>query len=173
MSIYTLLSSLLSYIFTTIIYLFILSIIVLIYRDIKRMSRNNYEEDFEASEEENEEEEYEDDLEEEDEEREHTAILKRLKPRNSLEYGIKSKYRIGSGPIIVGRNPKCDICADDMYLSQEHFVLECSGGEWYISDLKSKNGTYVNGKRIKKPCPLEDGDVIDFGDIRFEFQSEE
>lgn len=175
MSIYTLLSSLLSYIFTTIIYLFILSIIVLIYKDIKRMSRNNYEEDEEEDFDSLEEEETEesDSGEYEDEECEHTAILKKLKPRNSLEYGIKSKYRIGAGPITVGRNPECDICADDLYLSQEHFVLECSGGRWYITDLKSKNGTYVNGVRIKKPYPLEDGDVIAFGDIQFEFQSEE
>ena len=72
----------------------------------------------------------------------------------------------------MGRSEECDICADDLYLSQKHFAIECSDGEWFVTDLKSKNGTYVNGRRIKKPCFLEDGDIISFGDIQFEFQAE-
>lgn len=173
MSLYTLISSLLSYIFTTIIYLFILSIIVLIYRDIKRMSQNNYEEEPEDDEYDTEENSEADEENSDSSEIEHTAILKKLKPQNSAEYGIKSKYRIGSGgPIVIGRGENCDITADDLYLSQEHFMIECVDGEWYITDLKSKNGTYVNGNKIKKTKRLEDGDVISFGDIQFEFQSE-
>lgn len=173
MSLYTLISSLLSYIFTTIIYLFILSIIVLIYRDIKRMSQNNYEEEPEDDEYDTGETSDTDEENSDSGEIEYTAILKKLKPQNSAEYGIKSKYRIGSGePIVIGRGENCDITADDLYLSQEHFMIECVDGEWYITDLKSKNGTYVNGNKIKKTKRLEDGDVISFGDIQFEFQSE-
>ena len=52
MSLYSLISSVLSYVFTTIIYLFIFSIIVLIYKDIKKVSRSSDEDIFEDSDEE-------------------------------------------------------------------------------------------------------------------------
>lgn len=163
MSIYSLLSSFLSYVFTTIIYLFIFCIIVLIYKDIKRSVSEKDEEEYED-------EEYE---EEDEEEPEYTAIIKHIKSRESSGFGLKSKYRIGAGPIIVGRSEDCDISIPDTYLSQMHFKITCVDGDWFIEDLKSKNGTFVNDIRVRKPALLKDGDIISFGDVQFEFHPEQ
>ena len=159
MSLYSLFSSILSYVFTTIIYLFIFSIIVLIYKDIKKIGKE--QDNIVTS----------DEVEDDDDEN-YTAILKNIKNRNSVKLGVKSKYRIGSGPIVVGRGADCDISILDQYLSQKHFEIYCKSAKWYLKDLKSKNGTFVNGARAKKPVLLEDEDVISFGDVQFIFYSE-
>lgn len=172
MSLYALISSVLSYVFTTVIYLFIFSIIVLIYRDIKKVSRNmdepdDYDEDGE---------EYEDgEADENDEygdEDEQTAILKTVINKESKRFNLRKRYRIGRGPVIVGRSDECDIVIPDVYLSQEHFEIGFKSGEWYVKDLKSRNGTFVNDVPVKNACVLDDGDVISFGDIEFVFNIE-
>ena len=55
---------------------------------------------------------------------------------------------------------------------QKHFEISCTDGEWYLKDLKSKNGTYVNDIKVKKRLKLEDGDLISFGDVQFVFNVE-
>ena len=158
LSLYSLISTFLSYVFTTIIYLFIFSIIVLIYKDIKRVSKSE-----EAV--------FEDSSDEGDDE-EHTAILKNIKNNQSVKLGVKSKYRIGSGPIVIGRGDDCDIVIPDIYLSQKHFEIYCKNGEWFLKDLRSKNGTFVNDAKVKKQIILDDNDVISFGEVQFLFHSE-
>lgn len=159
-SLYSLISSVLSYVFTTIIYLFIFSIIVLIYKDIKRSSsERSGSEDLQENE-------Y------EEPDVDFTAILKNIKNPESARLGVKAKYRIGSGPIVVGRGEDCDIVIPDVYLSQKHFEIRCEDGEWFLKDLKSKNGTYVNDIKVKKRIKLEDEDIISFGDICFVFHAE-
>ena len=111
--------------------------------------------------------------EEDEEEPEYTAIIKHIKSRESSGFGLKSKYRIGAGPIIVGRSEDCDISIPDTYLSQMHFKITCVDGDWFIEDLKSKNGTFVNDIRVRKPALLKDGDIISFGDVQFEFHPEQ
>ena len=95
-----------------------------------------------------------------------------VKTSKTKEFNLKSKYRIGEGPIIIGRSPECDIIIPDMYLSQEHFKIWFDKDTWYIGDLKSKNGTFLNNAKIKRKAILEDDDVISFGGINFVFQSE-
>lgn len=173
MSLYSLISSILSYVFTTIIYLFIFSIIVLIYRDIKKESKNSdeYIEDG-LEEEEFSEDDAENDLDEDEEDNNYTAILKTVITKESRQFSLRRRYRIGVGPIVVGRGDMCDITIPDVYLSQEHFEIYCVKGEWYINDLKSKNGTYLNDIPVKKPIVLDDDDVIAFGNIQFIFNRE-
>jgi len=159
LSLYSLLSSFLSYVFTTIIYLFIFCIIVLIYKDIKRVGTDKSDEELAQNSECEEEESY-------------TAILKCIKNKETIKLGIKSKYRIGVGPILIGRSEECDIVIPDLYLSQKHLEIHCKNGEWFLKDLKSKNGTFVNDIRVKKKVPLNDEDIISFGNIQFIFTSE-
>ena len=171
MSLYSLISSLFSYAFTTIIYVFIFSIIVLIYKDIKKVSKGLDEDVYDE----------EDYIDEEDdcsedgddpEEAEYTAILKTVISKESSKFNLRKRYRIGMGPIIIGRSEECDIVIPDIYLSQEHFKIYCKKGIWYIVDLKSKNGTYVNDVLVKGKQILDDYDEISFGDVRFIFQFE-
>lgn len=61
--------------------------------------------------------------------------------------------------MIVGRSPDCDFWIEDTSISRRHFKLHLEDNEVSLEDLGSTNGTYVNGKRIKKTV-LHDGDKI-------------
>ena len=73
----------------------------------------------------------------------------------------------------VGRDRYSDIRVDYNFISKNHFIIEEDGGEYYLRDLGSKNGTYVNGTKIDDEVILEDGDVIEVNDIKFVFVNRE
>ena len=62
----------------------------------------------------------------------------------------------------VGRRPYNDIVIDNLAVSGEHAVLHLQGGEVAIEDLGSTNGTYVNGKPVRR-SPLRHGDTVQVG----------
>jgi hypothetical protein len=66
--------------------------------------------------------------------------------------------------ITVGRGGGCQVVlADDTFVSQVHArVFERDGRTW-VEDLGSRNGTFVNGKRIDAPTRLRRGDQVQFG----------
>jgi pSer/pThr/pTyr-binding forkhead associated (FHA) protein len=68
----------------------------------------------------------------------------------------------------LGRRPYNDIVIDNLAVSGEHAVLQMSGTEVNLEDLNSTNGTYVNGKAIKKQS-LQNGDTVEIGKYRIKF----
>ncbi|MEU0335242.1 FHA domain-containing protein [Streptomyces sp. NPDC006193] len=62
----------------------------------------------------------------------------------------------------VGRDPLSDIVLDDPRVSWHHAVLRCDDGHWTLADEDSTNGTYADGRRIRR-CGLSPGTVIRFG----------
>ena len=70
---------------------------------------------------------------------------------------------------VVGRRPASDIHLNDTFISGEHARLTLNEGRWWVADLGSTNGTFVNGVRIDRPTPLADGDEVRFGRIRARF----
>jgi hypothetical protein len=73
---------------------------------------------------------------------------------------------------LVGRAQPCGLRLDEALVSSEHASLSWQEGAWYVRDLGSRNGTYLNGARlttgISYPCP--EGAVLAFGDQRQEWQ---
>ncbi len=65
--------------------------------------------------------------------------------------------------ILVGRHGASDIQFLDMSVSRYHAVLSVSNGIWYVQDLDSKSGTYVNGTKINIRQRLYDSNEIRFG----------
>lgn len=68
----------------------------------------------------------------------------------------------------LGRRPYNDIVIDNLAVSGEHAVLQMEGGDVYLEDLNSTNGTYVNGKAAKKQL-LQDGDTVEVGKYKIKF----
>ena len=62
--------------------------------------------------------------------------------------------------ISIGRSTDCTISIPVRWISRRHAVVHRQGGQFVLEDAGSKNGVFVNGRRVVKPQPLSDGDVI-------------
>lgn len=71
----------------------------------------------------------------------------------------------------LGRRPYNDVVIDNLAVSGEHAAAQMTGDEVFLEDLNSTNGTYVNGKAIKRQ-QLRNGDVIEVGKYKIQFVSE-
>ncbi len=69
--------------------------------------------------------------------------------------------------ITIGRD-NTDICIDDDRLSPQHSRIFCRNGAWYVKDLASLDGTYVDSVRVVS-CLLCNGDRLQFGGQTFRF----
>lgn len=69
------------------------------------------------------------------------------------------------GRIVVGRSASCDISINSKKISGQHVELYRQGDQWLFRDLKSSNGTYLNGKRSAEGS-LYSGDTLSIGNCR-------
>jgi pSer/pThr/pTyr-binding forkhead associated (FHA) protein len=74
------------------------------------------------------------------------------------------------GPVVIGRSPECDVVVRDVLLSRRHLRVEPLGERWVITDLGSKNGTFIDNERVEKHM-LGDADVVKAGRTRIIFKS--
>ena len=72
--------------------------------------------------------------------------------------------------LTVGRRPDSDIFLDDVTVSRDHAVLVRRGSDYYLDDLGSLNGTYVNRRRIESHR-LQDGDELQVGKYKLAYLS--
>jgi pSer/pThr/pTyr-binding forkhead associated (FHA) protein len=75
--------------------------------------------------------------------------------------------------VTVGRAPDNHIVLSDTYVSSYHARLDRRDGEWWLTDLGSRNGTRLNDVPITKPVPLVDGDVIGLGRVELKLEIEQ
>jgi hypothetical protein len=68
-----------------------------------------------------------------------------------------------SGPVQVGRSPSCQIPLTDTFASSIHARLFARDGSWFVEDLGSTNGTYVNERRVTAPAEIKVGDRVRVG----------
>lgn len=67
----------------------------------------------------------------------------------------------------LGRDVNNGIVLDDPFASADHAVLTYRGRSWYVEDLTSTNGTFVNGVPVEGVGPLGFGDELQVGEVRF------
>ncbi|HQR47370.1 MAG TPA: SpoIIE family protein phosphatase [Thermoanaerobaculia bacterium] len=71
----------------------------------------------------------------------------------------------------VGRTSLVDVELADPSVSRRHASLARRGESWILTDLGSQNGTAVNGKRLREPVALHDGDEVRFGAVVLDFRN--
>jgi pSer/pThr/pTyr-binding forkhead associated (FHA) protein len=74
------------------------------------------------------------------------------------------------GNVIIGRAPECAVSIDDEFASNQHSKVYQTEGRYYVEDLGSTNGTYVNGRRIHYPTELRNGDRVKIGRTVMQFR---
>jgi pSer/pThr/pTyr-binding forkhead associated (FHA) protein len=70
----------------------------------------------------------------------------------------------------LGRDVNNAIVVEDPFASADHAVLTYRGRSWYVEDLGSTNGTYVNGRAIASVAPLGFGDELSIGQVRLRLE---
>jgi len=89
-----------------------------------------------------------------------------LQQHNSLS----TRHELLGEQVTIGRAEGNDIVLEnDVLVSRRHAALERREGQWSVRDLRSRNGTFVNGS----PCgdaPLRDGDQLRIGSAIFDFE---
>ena len=86
----------------------------------------------------------------------------------SLDGVVIKEVQITKDKTTLGRRPYNDIVIDNLAVSGEHAVLQMMGGDVYIEDLNSTNGTYINGKAVKKQ-QLTNNDTVEIGKYKIKF----
>jgi predicted component of type VI protein secretion system len=67
---------------------------------------------------------------------------------------------------VIGRAAQCDIHVDDPSVSTVHAAVTFDGQRWIAEDLGSTNGTYVSGRLVAQPTPVENADIVQIGRVR-------
>ncbi|NMW84195.1 FHA domain-containing protein [Peptoniphilus sp. AGMB00490] len=141
---FELISQVLRYVFIILIYLFIFSILRLMYLDVKSMTSGGESLD--------------------------DAYLKVVNRLDSLNFKMQEYYVI-DGDITLGRSSRNDVVIKDKFVSKNHLKILDKNQVYYIEDLGSANGTFLNGVKIEpnELIELQNNDKIGVGFIQFIF----
>ena len=90
----------------------------------------------------------------------------------SLNASVLGEYTLDKERITVGRKPDNDIQIDNLAVSGQHAAIITILNDSFLEDLDSTNGTFVNGKLIKKHA-LKNGDVVSIGKHELKYINEE
>jgi adenylate cyclase len=75
------------------------------------------------------------------------------------------------GSCFIGRSTTSNLVLPSEKVSRRHAMIQTQGTEFWLVDLGSANGTYLNGRRVGQPCRLNDRDRMMIGDFQFVFRS--
>lgn len=90
----------------------------------------------------------------------------------SIDEVVIKEVQLTKDRTTLGRRPYNDIVIDNLAISGEHAVFLLAGGQVTVEDLNSTNGTYLNGRAVKKQI-LSDGDSIEVGKYKVKFVGDE
>jgi hypothetical protein len=90
----------------------------------------------------------------------------------SLDGVVIKEVQVTKDKTTLGRRPYNDIVIDNLAVSGEHAVLQMAGNDVFIEDLNSTNGTYINGKAVKKQL-LAHNDTVEIGKYKIKYLVED
>jgi pSer/pThr/pTyr-binding forkhead associated (FHA) protein len=74
------------------------------------------------------------------------------------------------GNLQIGRADACQVRLEDTYISSFHARIFRRDDGWYVEDLGSTNGTYLNQRRVTSPAELRAGDILKVGKMTLELR---
>jgi phosphoserine phosphatase RsbU/P len=82
------------------------------------------------------------------------------------------RYTLENMQYVMGRHPECDIVLESGSVSRQHAKVFKTGVSYFLEDLKSRNGSFVNGRLINEPTKLVEGDTVRICDIELNFHED-
>lgn len=86
--------------------------------------------------------------------------------------GSELKLQVSAKPLVLGRGLEADIRVEDDEISRSHCAIWTDGDKFLIKDLRSRNGTFVNDRRVEEETELSPGDRIRIGHFQIVFEVE-
>ena len=86
--------------------------------------------------------------------------------------GTRERYPLAKERVTIGRSRESDIFLPDQWLSRHHAALEQRADGYWVGDLRSKNGTLLNGEPVREWRRLRPGDVITLGEHTLTYNAE-
>ncbi len=90
----------------------------------------------------------------------------------SMDGVVIKEVQITKEKTTLGRRPYNDVVIDNLAVSGEHAALQLVGSDVFIEDLNSTNGTYINGKAVKKQM-LVHNDTVEVGKYKIKYHAEQ
>ena len=90
----------------------------------------------------------------------------------SIDGVVIKEVQLTKDRTTLGRRPYNDVVIDNLAVSGEHAVLQMTGADVHLEDLNSTNGTFINGKAVKKQL-LKHNDTIEVGKHKIKFLNEQ
>ncbi len=90
----------------------------------------------------------------------------------SIDGVVIKEVQLTKDRTTLGRRPYNDIVIDNLAVSGEHAVIQLAGTEVSLEDLNSTNGTYINGKAVKKQM-LANNDTVEIGKYKIKYVNEQ
>ena len=84
-----------------------------------------------------------------------------------MENGNEFRYHFWQPEVVIGRGSQCDISLMDEALSASHARVSFHHGQWWLEDLGSTNGTFLNKDQIAVPTVIITGDQFKCGNTIF------
>jgi pSer/pThr/pTyr-binding forkhead associated (FHA) protein len=84
--------------------------------------------------------------------------------------GTSRTYPLAQEPLAIGRADGCQVVLGDTYASQMHARVFPKDGNWFVEDLGSTNGTYLNRAKVTAPAEVGAGDEIRIGKTTLELR---
>ncbi len=69
--------------------------------------------------------------------------------------------------VMIGRSTGCDLCLRDETVSSRHARLSYHQNQWWVEDVQSTNGTFLNDERVSVPTVIASGDELRVGQVRY------
>ena len=101
-----------------------------------------------------------------------STYLKLINKRDELPFNIEEYYTLNKNTTTIGRSSSNTLSIKDPYMSKRHATITNDRNQFFIEDLDSANGTFVNGEDLLNPIRLENGDSIKIGQVNFLFVHE-
>jgi pSer/pThr/pTyr-binding forkhead associated (FHA) protein len=75
------------------------------------------------------------------------------------------RYQFTQAEVLIGRDPMCDIEINDSTVSSQHTRLSFHHNQWWVDDLRSRNGTLLNEELVESAVVLTSNDQIRCGGV--------
>ena len=86
--------------------------------------------------------------------------------------GVESQRYFSQAEIMIGRDTHCDLSMMDETMSAHHARLVHHHGQWWLEDLNSTNGTFLNREKLSTPAVIITGDEFKCGNTLFNVRVE-